>query len=102
MSSYSVGTCCITEMIYCSSYSPREPHCVALHSFSAEGPNELSISPGDVVLLVGREGDWFKGRVGGKEGIFPSSFVEVKVDLPPQQQQAKTECELTNLCKLEA
>ena len=75
---------------------------MALHSFSADGPDELSISPGDVVLLVGREGDWLKGRVGGKEGIFPSSFVEVKVDLPPQQKQAKTNCELIDLCNLEA
>ena len=56
-----------------------------MHSFTAESPDELSISPGDVISLVSRDGEWLRGKLGGKEGIFPDSFVEVKVDLPPKQ-----------------
>ena len=62
----------------------REPHCVALHSFDAAGPGELSIRPGDVILLVEKiDTDWVKGRLKGQEGMFPLGFVEVKVELPP-------------------
>lgn len=60
----------------------REPHCVALHSFDAAGPGELSIRPGDVILLVEKiDTDWVKGRLKGQEGMFPLGFVEVKVEL---------------------
>ena len=66
----------------------REPHCVALHSFDAAGPGELSIRPGDVILLVEKiDTDWVKGQLKGQEGIFPLGFVEVKVELPPALAQ---------------
>ena len=36
---------------------------------------------------MGREGgEWLRGRMRGKEGIFPTGFVEVKVDLPPDDR----------------
>ena len=65
----------------------REPHCVALYDFNAEGPGELSIRTGDVITLVEKiDADWIKGRLRGQEGIFPSGFVEIKVDLPPKSK----------------
>ena len=66
---------------------------MALHSFTAESPDELSISPGDVISLVSRDGEWLRGKLSGKEGIFPDSFVEVRVDLPPEQPTTKAEPE---------
>ena len=66
---------------------PREPHCVALYDFNAEGPGELSIRTGDVIVLVEMvDTDWIKGRLKGQEGIFPSGFVEIKVALPPKSK----------------
>ena len=65
----------------------REPHCVALYDFSAEGPGELTIRTGDVIVLVEKvDADWIKGRLKGQEGIFPSGFAEIKVDLPPKSK----------------
>ena len=29
---------------------------------------------------------WMKGKLGGKEGIFPADFVNVIVDLPPKKE----------------
>ena len=76
---------CITLYTPCTSSTSREPHCVALYSFDAAGPGELSIKTGDVIMLVEKvDADWIKGRLGGQEGMFPSGFVEVKVDLPPK------------------
>ena len=39
---------------------------------------------GDVIELLGRvDQDWLRGRLGGKAGLFPAQFVEIKIDLPP-------------------
>ena len=64
--------------------TPSGPHCVVEFPFEAAGPGELSLSKGEVVELLERVGDnWFKGRLAGIEGIFPTNFVNVVVDLPP-------------------
>jgi len=60
------------------------PHCVVEFSFNAEDSSELSLNKGDVVELVERVGgDWLRGRLAGKEGIFPANFVNIIEDLPP-------------------
>ena len=60
------------------------PHCVVEFPFEAAGPGELSLSKGDMVELLEKVGDdWFKGRLAGIEGIFPTNFVNVVIDLPP-------------------
>ena len=64
--------------------TPSGPHCVAEFFFEAEGPGELSLCKGDVVELLERVGgDWLRGRLAGKEGIFPTNFVKIIKDLPP-------------------
>ena len=69
----------------------REPHCVAVHTFDAEGPGELSIKTGDVIMLVEKVDDaWVKGRLRGREGMFPLGFVEIKIDLPPKSAAPPT------------
>lgn len=63
---------------------------MALYSFSAESPGELSISEGDRLEVIERvDSSWLKGRLGGKEGIFPADFVEVKGDIPPKRSGSK-------------
>lgn len=63
--------------------APSGPHCVVEHPFDAAGAGELSLCKGDVVELLERVGgDWLKGRLAGKEGIFPTNFVNVVIDLP--------------------
>ena len=64
-------------------HTHRGPYCVARHPFSAEGPDELTIAPGEKIELLERVGsEWYKGRLGRREGLFPAHFVEIKVDLP--------------------
>ena len=49
-----------------------------LYEFNSNADDELSLLPGEEVVLLEKMGDeWFKGKKGSKEGIFPSSFVEV-------------------------
>ncbi|KAK5166920.1 uncharacterized protein LTR77_007649 [Saxophila tyrrhenica] len=53
---------------------------VAKFTFDADQPGDLGFKKGDVITIVKRtesEADWWTGRVGDREGIFPSNYVEL-------------------------
>ncbi|KAH6697171.1 BZZ1 protein [Plectosphaerella plurivora] len=56
-----------------------------LYSFDATGDGELSVAEGrDITVLEPDDGSgWLKVRAGYKEGIVPSSYVEVSAAPPP-------------------
>ena len=61
----------------------NEPYCIVESEFISEGPGELSIQPGDTVILVERVNeDWLRGKLNEQVGIFPAAFVDIKVDIP--------------------
>ena len=39
-----------------------------------------------VILLKSVDADWIVGQVGEREGMFPRSFVKVKIPLPGEVQ----------------
>ncbi|KAG2123606.1 hypothetical protein DEU56DRAFT_829361 [Suillus clintonianus] len=52
---------------------------IALYDFNAAEAGDLSLSKGDVIIITKKSDstdDWWTGKVGGKEGIFPANFVE--------------------------
>ncbi|XP_060096528.1 E3 ubiquitin-protein ligase SH3RF2 [Heteronotia binoei] len=52
--------------------------CVALHSYTAHGPDELELQKGEGIRILGKyQEGWLKGMslVSGKVGIFPSNYV---------------------------
>ncbi|XP_048348043.1 E3 ubiquitin-protein ligase SH3RF2 [Sphaerodactylus townsendi] len=52
--------------------------CVALHSYTAHGPDELELQKGEGIRVLGKyQEGWLKGMslVSGKVGIFPSNYV---------------------------
>uniref|UniRef100_A0A8C8SXZ4 E3 ubiquitin-protein ligase SH3RF2 n=1 Tax=Peromyscus maniculatus bairdii TaxID=230844 RepID=A0A8C8SXZ4_PERMB len=52
--------------------------CVALHSYSAHGPDELDLQKGEGIKVLGKYQDgWLRGLslVTGRAGIFPSDYV---------------------------
>ena len=60
-----------------------KPYCIVKNQFISEGPDELSIEPGYKVMLLERVNeDWLKGAIDQNIGIFPSAFVDIKIDLP--------------------
>lgn len=67
---------------------------IGLFDFKATTPGDLGFNKGQVVIVLGKEGgDWWRGRdTRGKEGIFPSTYVEV-VELPkvPRGDIARSE-----------
>jgi len=51
--------------------------------YSAELNDELTLRVGDVITSVVRaEGGWWKGKLRGKEGVFPDNFVKVLPSAP--------------------
>ncbi|KAL0571389.1 hypothetical protein V5O48_010577 [Marasmius crinis-equi] len=64
--------------------SSQLPTCKALWAYNENGADsdDLSFSAGDMIEIVEEtNGDWWMGRVHGKQALFPSSYVE-KVQAP--------------------
>ena len=59
------------------------PFAVALYSFAGDHPGDLRLDKGEMVeLLENVGGGWTLGKIEGRKGIFPNSFVEVFQCLP--------------------
>ncbi|XP_005996408.1 SH3 domain-containing protein 19 isoform X2 [Latimeria chalumnae] len=63
--------------------------CEALYDFTAETAEDLSFQQGDRILITEQlDSEWCKGKINGREGIFPSAFVHFcsgpVVDKKPQ------------------
>ncbi|XP_063277822.1 SH3 domain-containing protein 19 isoform X2 [Prinia subflava] len=51
--------------------------CEALHDFTAETKDDLSFKRGDSIQILEQiDLEWYRGRLNGKEGIFPAVFVQ--------------------------
>ncbi|CAD5207193.1 unnamed protein product [Bursaphelenchus okinawaensis] len=59
-----------------------QPSCKALFDFEAQNPGELEFKEGQVVELLNQvDENWYEGRINGKTGFFPISYVQVLVPL---------------------
>lgn len=53
---------------------------IAKFTFDADQPGDLGFKKGDIITIVKKtqnETDWWTGRIGDREGIFPSNYVDV-------------------------
>ncbi|KAJ9579096.1 hypothetical protein L9F63_024802, partial [Diploptera punctata] len=57
------------------------PYGITLYPFYAQFDNELSFHEGEIVTLCRHiDKDWIEGKIDGKKGIFPKSYVNILVD----------------------
>ncbi|KAL3277601.1 hypothetical protein HHI36_012943 [Cryptolaemus montrouzieri] len=67
--------------------TPRKPHegqARAKYNFLAKTHLELSLAKGEMVIITRRvDNNWYEGKIGGRRGIFPASYVDVLID--PQE-----------------
>ena len=62
--------------------SSSAPYCIAIETFSGETADDLSFTSGDIIELIERIDDnWLRGTLDGQAGMFPQSFVDIKVDI---------------------
>lgn len=49
---------------------------VALYPYQSAEAGDLSFQQGEVILVGKRDGDWWTGTIGDRQGIFPSNYVQ--------------------------
>lgn len=55
------------------------PKARALFDYEAEVLGDLTLRAGDVIIILEKdtEGGWWTGRIGAREGLFPSNYAEI-------------------------
>ncbi|KEY69138.1 hypothetical protein S7711_04921 [Stachybotrys chartarum IBT 7711] len=54
---------------------------VAIFNFDADQPGDLGFKKGEIITVLKKtdsDNDWWTGRIGERQGIFPSNYVKVK------------------------
>ncbi|XP_051579333.1 intersectin-2b isoform X2 [Myxocyprinus asiaticus] len=51
---------------------------VALYTYESPEPGDLTFTEGDTILVTEREGEWWRGSIGDRSGVFPSNYVKPK------------------------
>ena len=49
---------------------------VAVFDFEAQEETDLGFKKGDKIEVIKRDGDWWTGRIGSREGTFPFNYVK--------------------------
>ncbi|KAL8177767.1 UNVERIFIED_CONTAM: Unconventional myosin-If [Gekko kuhli] len=56
---------------------PSGPRCQAMYQYHGQDVDELSFNVGDVIdILMEDVSGWWKGRLHGREGLFPGNYVQ--------------------------
>eukprot|EP01102_Stenamoeba_stenopodia_P020961 TRINITY_DN8333_c0_g1_i1.p1 TRINITY_DN8333_c0_g1~~TRINITY_DN8333_c0_g1_i1.p1 ORF type:complete len:513 (-),score=159.72 TRINITY_DN8333_c0_g1_i1:294-1832(-) len=50
---------------------------VAIYDFPAQTLHQISLKAGEFVRVLEKNGEWWKGEVGNKTGLFPKAYVDV-------------------------
>ena len=60
-----------------SESAPQKPLFRALYSYAGQHDDELAFNAGDVITLISKDEEaWWKGEIDGRQGVFPSNYVE--------------------------
>ncbi|XP_076834688.1 intersectin-2b [Brachyhypopomus gauderio] len=51
---------------------------VALYTYKSPEHGDLTFNEGDTILVTQREGEWWRGSIGDRSGLFPSNYVKPK------------------------
>ncbi|XP_016327153.1 unconventional myosin-If-like [Sinocyclocheilus anshuiensis] len=56
---------------------PQGPRCRALYQYFGQDVDEISFDVNDIIDLINEDqSGWWRGRIHGKEGLFPGNYVE--------------------------
>lgn len=58
----------------------NKSQCKALYDFEAQNPGELEFKEGQIIELISQiDENWYEGKINGKIGFFPISYVQVTI-----------------------
>ncbi|XP_023316913.1 intersectin-2 isoform X3 [Trichogramma pretiosum] len=63
---------------------------MSLYGYNSNEAGDLDFNNGEVILVIKKDGDWWTGVIGDRQGIFPSNYVE-KYDMPVDQPAVATQ-----------
>lgn len=55
-----------------------------MYNYTSSEPGDLQFNAGEIITVIRKEGEWWKGRIGDREGDFPSNYVRLKESQPPE------------------
>ncbi|KAH7884687.1 SH3 domain-containing protein [Phlebopus sp. FC_14] len=66
---------------------PKVEEARAIWEWTSQDPNDLPLTPGEIVEVINEtNADWWTGRnKSGRQGLFPSNYVEKLPQAPPPQ-----------------
>uniref|UniRef100_A0A1Y9IVM6 SH3 domain-containing protein n=1 Tax=Anopheles minimus TaxID=112268 RepID=A0A1Y9IVM6_9DIPT len=65
--------------------------CKVIYSYQENKADELTLAVGDVVEVFGEiEEGWWRGKLNGRVGVFPSNFVEIIESVSPKSSSRKS------------
>uniref|UniRef100_A0A668AES2 Intersectin 2a n=1 Tax=Myripristis murdjan TaxID=586833 RepID=A0A668AES2_9TELE len=67
-------SCSSADALDSSDSAPLEEY-VALYTYESPEAGDLTFVEGDVVMVTEREGEWWRGCIGDRTGVFPSNYV---------------------------
>jgi hypothetical protein len=68
----------------------RIRQCRVVFSYKQDHEDELNLNVGDIIDILGEEEEgWWRGILHGKQGVFPSNFVEEIVPVPTKLTSSK-------------
>ena len=50
---------------------------IALYDYQSDVDGDLSFAAGEVITVTEDLGEWFKGRIDSRTGMFPGNFVQL-------------------------
>lgn len=75
---------CRSFLFYRDKSETKNRRCKAVYSYTQNNNDELSLAVGDIIEFLGEvEEGWWRGKLSGKIGVFPSNFVEVYQSASP-------------------
>ncbi|XP_057655818.1 E3 ubiquitin-protein ligase SH3RF1 isoform X1 [Diorhabda carinulata] len=71
---------------------PHQPYAKAIYDYIAKEAGDLNFKRGDVIILKKRiDSNWYQGECGGKQGVFPLSYVQIITPVPSHIPQCKAQ-----------
>ncbi|XP_050503786.1 E3 ubiquitin-protein ligase SH3RF1 isoform X4 [Diabrotica virgifera virgifera] len=69
---------------------PHQPYAKAMYDYTSKETGDLNFKRGDVIILKKRiDTNWYQGECGGKQGVFPLSYVQIITPVPSHIPQCK-------------
>ncbi|XP_019769090.2 E3 ubiquitin-protein ligase SH3RF1 isoform X1 [Dendroctonus ponderosae] len=69
---------------------PHQPYAKALYDYVPKEPGDLQFKKGDIIILKRKiDSHWYQGECGGKQGVFPVTYVQIITPVPSHIPQCK-------------